>query len=144
LRYVRLVTLENSARVNFNLHLKEESFAINFIQWNGIHVISSSLVFLQGNALAYCLQALEQVLTYQVGWESLSEENILFIVKIVDNVTEQTSSPMKTNVTMYALRIITLVASQPSHGFTKINKAFQSNGIPLCSFSISFNSHITI
>ena len=90
---------------------------------------------LQGNALAYCLQALEKVLTYQIGWESLTDENILLLARLIDGAAEQNSAgtgPMKTNVTNCALRIAVLLASNPSQGYNTINKAFQNNGKLIC------------
>lgn len=83
------------------------------------------MMILTGNALAYCLQALEEAMNYQIGWEGIKEENIQKIFNLIGWEEDGTN---KTNVVNCALRIAVLLANNSRYGYTVLHPAIVKYG----------------
>ena len=106
-------------------------FAAAFVGQNGIMLLVNVMMDITGNALAYCLQAIEQAMDYKIGWDGIEEKHIQ---KIFSLICWDDSGTNKTNVVTCAIRIGVLLAEGPKHGYTTIHSALTKN----CSFCSVF------
>jgi hypothetical protein len=91
------------------------------------------MMSLTGNALAYCLQALEAAMSYEIGWEGILDEHIQKLFSFIGWDEDGTN---KTNVVNCALRIGVLLAASSKYGYTTINRVILENGTNLFSFFV--------
>ena len=113
---------------------QDSDFAEGFLGQNGILLLIDAMMDTSGNALAYCLQALEEAMNYMVGWTGIEERHIR---KVFSFVGWSENGANKTNVVSCAIRIGVLVAASPAYGFQTIHNALTKNGMS-CSSVLTF------
>lgn len=80
---------------------------------------------ISGNALAYCLSAIEEAMNYKIGWDGIEEKHIQ---KIFSLIKWDESGVNKTNVVTCAIRIGILLAESTKCGYDRIHAAITKNG----------------
>jgi len=74
--------------------VKNESFAQEFLELDGLPALAEAAKELSGNALAYCLAALDKAVSYDIGWEAISDEvveRLLGLIRIEQNGARRTN-----------------------------------------------------
>lgn len=70
---------------NLQKYIKEEQFATEFLQRDGLRELCEVILTVGGNTLAYALTALSNLLDLPYGWASLSPQFIHKVVQILAN-----------------------------------------------------------
>ncbi|KAG2011760.1 hypothetical protein CC2G_011842 [Coprinopsis cinerea AmutBmut pab1-1] len=90
-------------------YMKEEQFANEFLNNNGLSYLVRVIETASGNTLAYALTSLQNLMEFEYGWSTLDDEFILRVVRILSS----SQSPL--NVCRPATAILKkLVEADPS------------------------------
>ncbi|KAH9926950.1 ELMO/CED-12 family-domain-containing protein [Fomitopsis serialis] len=112
------------ALTSLRKYIKEEQFADEFLNRDGLGELISVINSTHGNQLAYALTAMQNLMELDHGWDSLDETFILKIVQIIS------SKQSLINVCRPATAILKkLVEASPASGPTA-HLASSSKGLP--------------
>ncbi|KAF8966320.1 ELMO/CED-12 family-domain-containing protein [Flammula alnicola] len=64
-------------------YIREEAFAHEFLDHNGLNELVQVIFTATGNTLAYALTAMQNLMELDYGWSNLSEDFILIVVQIL-------------------------------------------------------------
>ncbi|OCH96256.1 hypothetical protein OBBRIDRAFT_229080 [Obba rivulosa] len=84
----RLVTRDSKmglALTSLRRYIREEQFATEFLQRDGLHELIQIIETSHGNILAYALTAMQNLMELDHGWESLDDAFILKVVQILSS-----------------------------------------------------------
>ncbi|KAJ3524471.1 hypothetical protein NMY22_g10982 [Coprinellus aureogranulatus] len=104
-------------------YMKEEQFSIEFLNCNGLEELLGVIDEVTGNALAYALTGVQNLMERPYGWSNLSSSFILRVVQILSSPT----SPI--NVCRPATAILKkLVEAEPTNANTAASPSTSNAG----------------
>jgi len=96
--------------------LKDEAFAREFLNQNGVAQLATVIFDATGNTLAYALSALQEAMGYGFGWDSLASDFVNKVMTLIDQ--------SNINVCKSALEIMNLLIENPTIGFKTLEAGF--------------------